>query len=197
MSSDDYFDDELDSAFLHEVDAIEAAQASTPKKRGPVAVRPQPKPFQSSRQVIEINDSDEDYDLSGFNDDALQVFDQVCAAQGSRSSSSAKPVSRKPSMGTVQTNLFGQIVSNEASSSKAGSSSARKPMSRTNSSVRSPFAGRPKKTKQWDHTAFAKYGWKKPKGKGKASFDDGEEEEEDVDELVEFEQFPAPSAAVK
>ena len=74
---------------------------------------------------------------------------------------------------------------------------SRKPMSRTNSSVRSPFAGRPKKTKQWDHTAFAKYGWKKPKGKGKASFDDGEDEEEDVDEPVEFEQFPAPSAAVK
>ncbi|TCD67543.1 3'-5' DNA helicase [Steccherinum ochraceum] len=202
MSSDDYFGDELDSAFFNEVDAIEAAHAPPPspaKSRAPVAparppAKPVAKPPPVPLKVIEIIDSDDEYNISGINDDALEVFDQVCAAQStSGPSTSAKPISRKASMGTVQTNLFGQIVSNDASSSKAGPS--RKPMSRSNSSAQTPFAGRPKKTKQWDHSAFAKYGWKKPKGKEKAYGDEDEEEQEEED-AVEFEQFPAPSAPV-
>lgn len=194
MSSDDYFYDEPDSAFLNAVDAIEAAHVSPPRPHNPA---PQPrkslvKVALKPRQVIEINDSDDDYDTSGFNDDALQIFDQVCAAQetqGSRASTSAKPLSRKSSMGTVQMNLFGQVVSNEASSSKAASSS-KQPMSRSNSSARNPFHS--KRTKQWDHTLFQKNGWKKPKGKGKASFDE-EDEVEEEEETVEFEQFPSPA----
>ena len=205
MSSDDYFDDELDSAFLNEVEAIEAAHSSSipsarttgqqrPPTRNPAPPPPPPPP---PPQVINIDDSEDDFDISGINEDALQVFDRVCAAQNAQTSTStSKPTSRKSSMGTVQMNLFGQIVSNDASSSKAGSSS-RKPISRSNSSARNLFGSRSKKTKQWDHAAFAKNGWKKPKGKGKASFDgDEEEEEEELDDPVEFEQFPAPSEAI-
>ncbi|THH27023.1 hypothetical protein EUX98_g7162 [Antrodiella citrinella] len=196
MSSDDYFDGEVDSAFLNEVDAIEAAHVS-PRKRtaykSPVKSVPRIPP----RQVIEIADSDEDYDVSGFNDDALLAFDEVCAAQpaNARASTSARPMIRRSSMGTIQTNLFGQVVSQEASSSKAGPAS-RKPMSRTTSTVHNPLANRSKRTKQWDHTVYAKYGWKKSKGKEKASFDGEEDEEMEMEDAVEFEQFPAPSAPV-
>ena len=53
-----------------------------------------------------------------------------------------------------------------------------------------PEAVKPQETKKWDHTEFAKSGWKKPKAKAKARVDDAEEDIED--EAPEFEQFPAP-----
>ncbi|KAF9036451.1 P-loop containing nucleoside triphosphate hydrolase protein [Hymenopellis radicata] len=47
-----------------------------------------------------------------------------------------------------------------------------------------------RKTKQWDHTEFAKTGIRKPKGKGRSSANN--EDDNDDEEEVEFEQFPAP-----
>ncbi|KAH8100558.1 P-loop containing nucleoside triphosphate hydrolase protein [Cristinia sonorae] len=201
MSSDDYFDDDIDADFLNAVDAIEAANLSfSSELKSTAAARPPPvRPEQAFLEVIEIEDSDDAYDVSGFNDDALEAFDQVCAAQAvqaSHASTSTRPLSRRTSMGTHQTTLFGDVIPNNASPGKSGSSSSRKPMSRTSSTARNPFGERSRKTKQWDHADFSKHGWKKPKGKAKARFDDEEEEEELIDDPVEFEQFPAPSEAL-
>ena len=56
-----------------------------------------------------------------------------------------------------------------------------------------PLPGQAKRTKQWDRTTYAQTGWRKPKpppekenGKGRASDND------DNEEAIEFEQFPAP-----
>jgi ATP-dependent DNA helicase MPH1 len=161
MSSDGYFDDELDSAFLNEVDAIEAAHLP-PKKPTPV-----------------VNDSD-DFDFSmDFDDAELQQLDNFIedSLQGK-----AAPVPGPSRM--RQTTLWGQAPP-EASTSKP------KPVAKSFTRTASAPFGKPaRKTKEWDRTAFAKSGWKKPKEKPKAHDDDeGNEEEEEV---VEFEQFPAP-----
>ncbi|KAH9937493.1 uncharacterized protein B0H18DRAFT_1081663 [Fomitopsis serialis] len=198
MSSDDgYFDDELDSAFLNEVDAIEAAHASVPNPTKPAAhsrsSRRSPSPTHS---VIEIEDSDPfdafDYDIAVLQDiqegRARQHHGQPMAGP------SRADMQRTSSKGTVQTTLFGGVVQ-EVTSSKP-KSSTRAPMQRTHS-AQATLAER--KTRRWDHTAFAKSGWRqsaeekaRKKGKGKASFDGMEEEEEPV----EFEQFPAPFVPV-
>ena len=103
MSSDEYFDDELDSAFLNEVDAIEAAHvaaaaaASRPSNgSGPSTFKPAPAHTESTSSkysstlnqgrgatppdVIEIQDSSSDYGFEDFPVDhaAFAAIDQAC-----------------------------------------------------------------------------------------------------------------------
>jgi ATP-dependent DNA helicase MPH1 len=187
MSSSDYgFDDELDSAILNELDIIEAAHRSPlrnppkPPPGPPVAKAPQP-----------LDEEDSFFDLSLEIDDAeLQRLDTFIDAVYK---GNAQPVAgpsnhvRPPSKNTVQRTLFGDVAQPNASSSRQ-SPTKRTSLQRTKSSPRKPFGQQAPQTKQWDHTVFAKSGWKKPKNvKGKGR-DDGD----DDDENVEFEQFPAP-----
>ncbi|KAH9835748.1 P-loop containing nucleoside triphosphate hydrolase protein [Rhodofomes roseus] len=193
MSSDDaYFDDELDSAFLNEIDAIEAAHASPPKPAKPAAhlssSRGPPSP---AREVIDVEDSDP-FDAFDFDVAVLQDIQEGRAREPEAGPSRA-PMQRISSKNTIQTTLLGGIVQ-ESTNSKP-KSSTKAPMQRTHS-ARATLAER--KTRRWDHTAFAKSGWRqsaedkaRKKGKGKASFNDAEEEEP-----VEFEQFPAPYVPV-
>lgn len=124
-------------------------------------------------------------DLSLDLDDVdLQRLDSfIDAAYKSQAAPVAGPsnVSRPLSKGSFQTTLFGDVLPrNEPSPASRG------PMQRSKSDRRNPFGQQAPKTKQWDHTAFAKSGWRKPKGK---AVDEDEQEEE---KAVEFEQFPAP-----
>lgn len=200
MSSDDYFEDELDSAFLNEVDAIEAAQISATNGRKPSPVELPPTRPVSPRSVIEISDSDP-FDVFDFDVAELQDIHER-EQRGSRAPGPST-LGRATSKTTVQTTLFGDIVQENATKGRSSKPPSKAHMERSNSSSRNPFGERTRKTKRWDHTAFAKTGWKqsaedkaKRKAKAKASFDHdyggGSEEEEPV----EFEQFPAPFVPV-
>ncbi|KZT74815.1 P-loop containing nucleoside triphosphate hydrolase protein [Daedalea quercina L-15889] len=193
MSSDDgYFDDELDSAFLDEVDAIEAAHASPSRLTNPTnnseSTRRRPS---ISPSVIEIEGSDP-FDAFDFDVAVLQDIQEGRVRQhpGQPVAGSSKArAQRSISKGTIQTTLLGGIVQDTSHSKPKSLTKA--PMRRTNSVQTTVI----KKTKRWDHTAFAKSGCKqsaeekaRKKGKAKASFDDVE----DGEEPPEFEQFPAP-----
>ncbi|KAJ7462618.1 hypothetical protein B0H11DRAFT_2053592 [Mycena galericulata] len=159
--------------------------------------------------------SDGYFDDDDFDDVALQQLDAIEAAHNRRSSSrdasfdtddftelarldtfiedsyqgKAQPVagpSRASSRATLQTTLFGEVLPPSAPRAP------RTQIQRTKSVPRNPFGQQASKTKKWDHTEFAKSGFKGPKskGKGKATCNDQGEDEED--EPVEFEQFPAP-----
>ncbi|KAH9950517.1 P-loop containing nucleoside triphosphate hydrolase protein [Amylocystis lapponica] len=200
MSSDEYFDDEPDSAFLNAVDAIEAAH-NLPAKASTSYAKPPSNHHPPPRTVIELSDDDE-FDTFDIDEADLQRIDEICENELKRPPPPARSIAG-PSKGSfdrtaskgAQTTLFGDIVQPTAPANKTNVS-GKKPMERVQSTSKNPFGGRARKTKQWDQTTFAKTGWKKPKsigdkgkGKGKASFNDdasGEEEE------VEFEQFPAP-----
>ncbi|KAL7285681.1 hypothetical protein ACG7TL_000786 [Trametes sanguinea] len=242
MSDDNYFDDELDSAFLNEVDAIEAAHALPPPpppaatSRSGTSSASEFKPASASNQgatrfsmpaassaklsatinsaparraphpdVIEIESSDYDdvFDDVVVDAEELAKIDKLCeqklndprrevgqpipqpVAGPSRPNSLARRASK-------QLNLFGDVaVENEHSRPPQ---STKQPFQRTRSR-QMPLPGQAKKTKQWDRTAYAKTGWRKPKtnpdkGKGRASDDEMEEEH------IEFEQFPAPQIPV-
>ena len=198
MDSDDYFDD-LDSAFLQEVDALEAKQANAQLKPRTPTRPAQPRPPSAKRpprsDIIEIDDSD-DFGSFAIDEEDLRRIDKITndALQGR----APLPGRNKPTFpqtnlrATVQTTLDGSILPEISK----GASSSRQPTQRGSSNVSNGIAGPSRRTKQWDHTAFAKSGWKKPqaaKGKERAfgSFDD-EAEEELEEEPEEFEQFPAP-----
>ena len=193
MSSDDgYFDDELDSAFLNEVDAIEAAYALPPTTTSNSAARPEPPPRQPSpaHSVIEIEDSDP-FDAFDFDVAVLQDIQEGRVRQPVAGPSKSL-AHRTPSKNTIQTTLLGGVVQDTSRSKPR--SSTKSSFQRTNSAQITLT----KKTKQWDRTAFAKSGWKqtaeekaRKKGKERASF-----ENEDEEEPVEFEQFPAPFVPV-
>jgi ATP-dependent DNA helicase MPH1 len=85
----------------------------------------------------------------------------------------------------VQTTLFGGVAGQQLSSN---ANKPRSDMQRTTSTQRNIFGQQPRKTKQWDQTAFAKSGVRPPKSKDKGKGGP----DEDEDEPVEFEQFPAP-----
>jgi hypothetical protein len=91
---------------------------------------------------------------------------------------------------TVQTTLLGTSIPSTSKSKNAVP--GQKQSQRSQSNSRNPFGQQAKKSKAWDHTEFAKTGWRRSKSKTKPQEtlndnDDGEEEE-----AVEFEQFPAP-----
>lgn len=176
MNSDDYFTDVFNSAILNQIDVIEAAH------RPKLTHNPPPKSLYAQKE-------DSFTDLSfDINDADLQHLDSVDAAYKHQTAPVAGPsnAGRPLSKNSVQTTLFGDIAHPPASS-KAGPPS-RGPMQRSKSDHRNPFGQQAPKTKQWDHTAFAKSGWKKPKSKGKGK----SVEDEPEDEAMEFEQFPAP-----
>ena len=206
-SSDEYFDDDIDPTILQQVDAIEAAhtQVLAPASSRPIQP-PQKAAPPPAREVIEIDDS-YDYGTFEIDDKDLEAIDKLCdEAYNAKKASTpvagpsraATGLQRMTSAATVQTTLFGSVVQNKPPPTTNGASSSKQPVQRTNSNANSNnlFTGNPNKTKRWDHTAFAKTGWKKPKtvkGKEKASsFDDGEEEDDWEEEEVVFEQFPAP-----
>ncbi|KAJ7293338.1 hypothetical protein C8J57DRAFT_1268767 [Mycena rebaudengoi] len=115
-------------------------------------------------------DSD-DFTLDTFIEDSYQGKAQPVAGP-----------SKPAAFGSRQTTLFGAVLSPSAPKAPA-----RAPIQRTKSTPRNPFGQQAPKTKKWDHTAFAKSGQRRGKGKDKVTYDDEHEEEE-----VEFEQFPAP-----
>jgi ATP-dependent DNA helicase MPH1 len=174
-SDDDYFDD-LDSAFLNEVDTIEASYLPPKGTTSSVPIRP----------AETLRHDSEDFDLSmSFDDDELQRLDTFI-----EDSYQGKAAPALASSSLKQTTLWGQkppeTVLNKTKKPPSG---------RTSVGGKNPFGKPAKKTKQWDRTAFAKSGWRKPaktqeKEKGVANVNsDGDEEE------VEFEQFPAPSVS--
>ncbi|KIJ68754.1 hypothetical protein HYDPIDRAFT_106998 [Hydnomerulius pinastri MD-312] len=202
MNSDDYFDDDLDSGILNQLDVIEAAHRPQAKLLQPPNRLPPAKPVPSkpapakSKPAQELEADDSFIDLTLDIDEAeLQRLDTFidAAYQGK-----AVPVTgpsnpgRSSSKNSLQTTLFGDVVQPTASTSKV-SPASRGPMQRTKSNPRNPFGQQAPQTKQWDHTVFAKSGWKKPKSnKGKGKEHAGNDDEEQGEEEVEFEQFPAP-----
>ncbi|KAF9229670.1 P-loop containing nucleoside triphosphate hydrolase protein [Gyrodon lividus] len=178
MNSDDYFDDDIDSGILNQLDIIEAAHRPQPKQPQPPAKPVQPKQLEADDSFVDLTldiDEAELQRLDSFIDAAYKGKAGFVTGSTNLGCSSSK--------NSVQTTLFGEPA---ASTRKAGPVS-RGPMQRTKSNPRNPFGHQAPKTKQWDHTGFAKSGWKKPKAKGQDNDGEGQEEGE-----VEFEQFPAP-----
>ncbi|KAJ7783523.1 hypothetical protein DFH07DRAFT_726924 [Mycena maculata] len=164
MSSDGYFeDDDFDDAVLQQLDKIEASQR--PPTREPS--------FEVDDFTFGDIDESELARLDTFIEDTYQ--------------GKAPPVagpSRTTSRTTLQTTLYGEVLP------PPPPKVPRTQIQRTKSTPRNPFGQQAPKTKKWDHTEFAKSGWKgvKSRGKGKTVNDEDEEEQE----AVEFEQFPAP-----
>lgn len=168
----DYFDefDDFDDEALTQLEAIEATQNSSPKTR---------------KAPLSRASSFDDLSSFDFDETDLQRLDEF--VQGSIQGT-LKPPPPPPCLVKKTTyhqkTLFGDVIPNQASSS-----SSRPPMQRVKSTPKNPFGQQAPKTKKWDHTQFAKSGLKASKaakGKGKAREEDFE------DEVVEFEQFPAP-----
>ena len=191
MNSDDYFPDDLDSGILNQLDVIEAAHrpkfTHNPPARRPPNSLPAPRPKPAPPKQVEKDDSYMDLSLDIDEADLQRLDTFIDAAYKGQAGSVAGPsnTGRPPSKSSVQTTLFGDIARPPPSTSKA-SPASRGQMQRSKSDHRNPFGQQAPKTKQWDHTVFAKSGWKKPKSKGKSNEDEQEEE------VVEFEQFPAP-----
>uniref|UniRef100_A0A0W0FY27 ATP-dependent DNA helicase n=1 Tax=Moniliophthora roreri TaxID=221103 RepID=A0A0W0FY27_MONRR len=165
MSSDDYYDTDPDEAVLGELDAIEAAHASPPKNS-------------KKRRIVSKEDSffDDSFD---FDERELENLDKAIAEAYQSQPAIQAPVSKSSSRVTLQTTLIGEVLPAEASGS-----------SRSFQRTTSRQQNKPPNTKRWDHTEFAKSGWRKPKRKGKSKADDEDGELED--EIPEFEQFPVP-----
>lgn len=188
MSSDGFFEDDIDQSFLNELDAIEASNYQP--------TNPQPPPKAPPLTRHDTSDYfDETFDV---DDTELQRLDNFIedAYQG-KAAPVAGPsnLGRTNSKGMVQTTLFGGVLPERTSSSKTkGAPSSSRTLQRVTSKKKA-FGQQAPKTKVWDRTAFAKTGWKKgpkgDKGKGKA-VDDGERDDWDEEEPEEFEQFPAP-----
>lgn len=134
-------------------------------------------PPQRAPSPIEI--SDDEFDLSfNFDEQALLHAEEEMR---SRRSNIAR---------TVQTTLHGDILAPTSTNIPKPPSHA--PLSRPGPPTSMPSAP-PKKTKQWDQTAYAKSGQRKLKGKAKKRATADEENDEDS----EFEQFPAQDISSK
>lgn len=195
MSSDGLFgsDDCFDSAALEQLDAIEAAHFS-PRKRAPAIARQNsatsriaPPPEASGSKLVKETSF---YDLSFEIDenDYAQLDTFIADAYQGKAKPVAGPskFARTSSANKLQTTLFGDVLQPTAPSH---SNKPKSQLERTKSAPRSAFGQQAKKTKQWDQTQFSATGFRKEKpvkGKGKAR------DEEEKEELVEFEQFPAP-----
>lgn len=182
MTSDDYYsdDDDLDSSILSQLDLIEAAYRS--KLDQPTSV-PQKKQLVQEGSLMDLSFELNEVDfqrIDTFVDDAIKKS-QAAPVAGPSNLNHFVP--KHP----VQMSLFGDVVRPSMSTGTYMPSSSQGPMQRSTSDCRDPgpFGQQAPKTKQWDHTAFAKTGWRKPKSKGKT-------EEDQEEEAVEFEQFPAP-----
>ena len=177
-----YWDDEeLNTAVLNELAAIDPPKVASTSK--PTVRKPSP---DLEATPLFVPDSDDLYDLTfdlGAQD--LQTLDAAIEKDYRRKADST---SKSPSSGALttrgrQTTLFGDVISPRTSPSKKPPSSRRSAQQR-----KSPTRPVNRKTKKWDHTAFAKTGRRRAgKGKGKENLDEERDEEE-----VEFEQFPAP-----
>ena len=186
MSSDGYFEDDIDQEFLNQLDVIEASQLASSSTPAPPAAR-----ARARGPSLPVVADDSDYDMAfDVDEQELQKLD-VLIEHAYHLRPATKPqsngVCRQPSKGGIQTTLFGGIADTSAPSKGEGPS--KHPFQRSKSTGQHP-----KKTKVWDHTAYTKSGPRKrksDKGKGKAGDDvDGHEEE------VEFEQFPAPLQSI-
>lgn len=221
MSSDNYFNDseQLDSAFLAELDAIEVAHSHATQppsqtnraqtsRASPISTTPctrllsttlnppgeftqdvvSPKP-----EVVPIDvDAEESYDQ--FFDEIdpleLEILDKDIEQAYMRGSSIPSATLGSGSSMTMarQLTLFGDTLPLVPSRPR------RQIQSRPPHSPRKPFGKKARKVKKWDHTAFAKSGWKSSKGKEKAkstalNCDEGDDAFHSTEE---FEQFPAP-----
>lgn len=224
MNSDDYGFDELDSAVLNELDFVEAEHATWSRPAGHSLVEPihissspEPEPVQtltSSSTLVNRtnskslkracslgadsalvgsannaslpqnnsrnNTADDTIDIDDFDDDfddaAFAAMDSMEAAYTSN------PTGWKPPPLTRQTTLTGHVLSQTAGAGPSKPSSFH------------PFGRKASKTKTWDRTEFAASGPRMGKAKGKQRF---REDEEDEEEPMEFEQFPAPFVSRK
>ncbi|KAJ3855181.1 P-loop containing nucleoside triphosphate hydrolase protein [Lentinula lateritia] len=173
MSSDAYSNDDIDDETFEQLNAIEAQYQQSTEQR-PVSARA-PSPIS-----IDSSDYGEFIDLDESALDALKAIEDGRFQQLPRKA--APSLARTSSKGTLQTTLFGEVI-------PAGSSTTRpKPHA-----LRTRSKQEPRKTKRWDHTAFAKTGVKtgNARGKGKKKQQDEDEEGEEEEEF-EFEQFPPP-----
>lgn len=152
-SSTDYWGNEdLDPAVLDELAVIEANQvASTSRSVG------QRSPSETMPPNPEFDDS-----FDPFNVDIQDLQGLDAATEDYRRKEAAAPASKSPSSNpfgrSLQTTLFGDVLSPRSSSPKEPSSSQQ----------RSPEHSTDRKVKKWDHTAFAKTGTKRKTGKRKA-----------------------------
>jgi ATP-dependent DNA helicase MPH1 len=184
MSSPSHYwdDEELNSAVLDELAAIEASQVASTSK--PTVRKPSP---DLGPTPLAIADSDDLFDLT-FDLD-VQELEMLDAAIENDYRRRADSTSKSPSSGALtarplsgrQVTLFGDVVSPRTSPSKRPQTSRGSVQQR-----RSPTRPVNRKKKKWDHTAFAKTG-RRRRGKEKENQD-----EERDEEVVEFEQFPAP-----
>jgi ATP-dependent DNA helicase MPH1 len=179
MSSDGYFEDDIDDNMLQQLDAIEATHFSPQKRPSPPPLTRRKSSFDEYDMTFDIDDS-ELRRLDSFIEDVYQGKAGPVAGP-------SKPRS------TVQTTLFGDIIPNAAPRSRTQSSTSNSRTQAQPTTARNPFGQQAAKTKMWDHTAFAKSGVRSGKSKGKGRSLAHDDDDEDVqEEEVEFEQFPAP-----
>ncbi|KAI6045135.1 hypothetical protein EDC04DRAFT_2638648 [Pisolithus marmoratus] len=173
MNSDDYyFDDELDSGILNQLDVSKLRTVQTRK--------PPPKPNPPPTVGLEADDSYVDLTLDLDETELKRLDSLVNDAYRGKPATGAGPTNTSRSntqRSSLQTTLFGDILQPTPSTSRATDARAS-----TKPNSRNPFGEPAPKTKTWDHTAFAK---------SVADFHDSQEEQE-----VEFEQFPAPFISV-
>ncbi|KIK71257.1 hypothetical protein GYMLUDRAFT_33396 [Collybiopsis luxurians FD-317 M1] len=174
MSSDGFYEDDFDEETLNQLNEIEAKLAHPPAR--PQATQRSPSPI-----MVESSDYGDSFDL---DDEALKALDAIEQSHQAKPRQFAPPPVRTSSRGTLQTTLFGEVLPREPSTSRS---------SFNLQGTRSKHVQQePQKSKQWDHTSFAKTGVKSgKKGKGKEKQrEDGDDDEEE--EEFQFEQFPAP-----
>ena len=182
MSDSSYFEDNLDSEFLDQVDALETEQE--PDTRVSVLDMRQPTPPKSFGTTTDASpararapsrrNSDPFEEVLDLDD--LEEIDNALARGKSGPSNPPAKFVRTPSK-TFRTTLLSGVA----------------PESRTKSGATGrtrPSGGPTPKVKIWDKTAFAKSGWKaikptaktdgKAKGKGRANVDEEEEGGEEV-----------------
>jgi hypothetical protein len=220
--SSDYDFEELDSAFLDQVTAIEASHSQAPPTTSNKAAftpststvkppssnksifRPSkvlqsiPKPTSVPAPQIPLTAPKA---LEVIDVDEIDDFDDgedILAAVDAIEAAYAKnPTQWKPPSLTRQTTLDGSILPTPSQQAKKAGPSSQS-LTRTKSMGTNPFGKKSAKTKTWDRTAFAKTGWKKPqKGKGKAkgaSFgDDCDHDHEEEGEEEEVEFAQFPA----
>ena len=188
MSSPSHYwnDEELNPAVLNELAAMEAGQVASTSK--PTVRKPSP---DLGPTPLTVADSDDLFDLT-FDLD-VQELEKLDAAIEDDYRRKADSTSKSPSSGAPtarpvsgrQLTLFGDVVPPRTSPSKKPQTSHASVQQR-----KSPTRTVNRKQKKWDHTAFAKTGRRRRAGQGKGK--ENQDEERDEEEVVEFEQFPAP-----